>query len=225
MAGLEDRPACPHSADSSIPQSAGSSVALSLDPYFAKVTASNLSVSIQARIDGTLGTYRAFINYDQRQLTPTSCSVTCNLAWSADTVALSEINLSGWSGTATLASVVFDAVGGPGSNTLLRLTADQLTDVQELPVANCVSSGAHFYLNVFSNQAQDFATATSSPTPSPSPTQVPTPPPPSPEPCDFWLPASLGCDEPLSSANALWILYNIVRPYAGYPSCPIHGGK
>jgi hypothetical protein len=202
-AGLEDRPACPPPPiTGALPQSDSSSVSLRLDPYFGFAEpGAEFTVSIQADIgQGSLGSYRAFVTYDQRELTPTSCSVTCNLAWSEDTVALDGFNSSGWTGTATLASVVFKVIG---SGTSLSLTADQLTDALGSPIADCVSSGAKFEIGTLA------PTTTASPFPS-APTITtspsPTPRPPSPNPCDYWPPADLGCEGPATAFVALVVL-------------------
>ncbi len=223
-AGLEDRPACPPPLiTEALPQSDGSSVSLRLDPPFGfSKPGADLTVSIQADIgQGSLGAYRAFVTYDQRELTPTSCSVTCNLAWSADTVALADINVSGWTGTASLASVVFKVIARSGSGTF-SLTADQLADALGNPIVDCVSSGAKFEIR------WPAPTATASPfpsapqvTPSPTPTPVPTPPPPSPNPCDYWPPADLGCEGPTTAFVALVVLDYIEYGFNRFPVvCP-----
>jgi hypothetical protein len=209
-AGLEDRPACPPPPiTGAFPQSDGSSVSLRLDPYFGfSEPGADLTVSIQADIgQGSLGSYRAFVTYNQRELTPTSCSVTCNLAWSADTVALADFNSAGWTGTANLASVVFNVVTGPASEPSFSLTADQLADALGNPIVDCVSSGAMFEISSLA------PTATASPfpsapqiTPSPTPTPVPTSQPPKPNPCDYWPPADLGCEGPTTAFVALVVL-------------------
>jgi hypothetical protein len=233
IAGLEHRPACPPSAPAAAaPQSDGSSVTLRLEPHFESVAAgSEFPLSIEATLtDASLGAYRAFVSYDPRKLMPTSCTEVCNLAWSENTVALVGENVSGWMGTAIIGSVSFKALADH-DRTTVSLNADEVSDVNGEPLAACLSAGGTYGFEPAAASGrgagapQGFQTATPSPVP-PTPTPVVTPAPPVAYPCDYWLPASLGCEVPVETYFALIVLRAIAFHTAVIPpSCPILGGK
>lgn len=227
-AGVEVRPACPGSAfGTSLPAGAPSTISLWLNPYFSKAEFDTVFVvSIEANTGQTaLGSYRAFVSYDQRYVTPVSCTTTCNLSWSADTVALADVNPSGWTGEVTLASIAFRAVAS-WVTVPLSLNADEIIDATGHAINACQSADAEVSLFMTESFSPTPTPTPGLSTPSPSPSLPATPAPPSPAPCDAWSPALLGCNPPVRAGLALWVLNYVVRQSGPLQlPCPPFGGK
>jgi hypothetical protein len=125
------------------------SAAISIQPPTAQVTqGATTTEDVQAAITGgNLGAWTVDVTYDPTQLQPTGCTSSatvasvCNTAFSATKVRVTGANASGLTGTQSLASITFKAIGSvPGATTSLTPTVVTLTDNLGNPLTSTVSA-------------------------------------------------------------------------------------
>ncbi|MHB8577986.1 MAG: hypothetical protein ACYDCQ_21960, partial [Dehalococcoidia bacterium] len=89
-----------------------------------------------------IGSYTVDVSYDPSVVTPTACTSICNTAYAANVVRSVGASATGLTGTQTLDTITFQAVGACGTSTTLVVTVvGWLTDPNGGFAASSTSNG------------------------------------------------------------------------------------